>query len=96
MRKKLREAGINTLYLSFDGVTAKTNPKNHWEIPGVLENCRKTGTGIVLVPTVIKGVNDHEVGDIIRFGFKNNDVVRGVNIQPVSLVGGSRMLNAKK
>ncbi len=84
---KLREAGVNTLYLSFDGVTPKTNPKNHYEIPYVLENSRKSGLGIVLVPTVIKGVNDHEIGDIIRFGFKNMDVVRGVNYQPVSLVG---------
>jgi uncharacterized radical SAM superfamily Fe-S cluster-containing enzyme len=92
--KKLRKAGVNTLYLSFDGVTPKTNPKNHWEIPGVLENCRKTGIGIVLVPTVIKGVNDHEVGDILRFGFENNDVVRGVNFQPVSLVG--RITNAER
>jgi uncharacterized radical SAM superfamily Fe-S cluster-containing enzyme len=84
---KVREAGVNTLYLSFDGVTPKTNPKNHWEIPGVLENCRKAGIGIVLVPTMVKGINDHEIGDIVRFGFENNDVVRGVNIQPVSLVG---------
>ncbi len=88
LMKRVRDAGVNTLYLSFDGVTPKTNPKNHWEIPGVLENCRKTGEmGAVLVPTVIKGVNDHEIGDILRFGFRNNDVVRGVNFQPVSLVG---------
>ena len=87
LARDLRDAGVNTLYLSFDGVRPKTNPKNHWEVPGVLENARKTGTGIVLVPTVIKGVNDHEVGDIVRFGFENNDVVRGVNLQPVSLVG---------
>ncbi len=85
--QKIREAGVNTLYLSFDGLTPKTNPKNHWEIPGVFENCRKTGLGVVLVPTVINGVNDHELGDIIKFGFKNIDVVRSVNFQPVSLVG---------
>lgn len=85
--RKISEAGVHTLYLSFDGVSAKSNPKNHWEIPGVMENCRKTGIGIVLVPTVIKGVNDHELGDMIRFGFKNIDVVRSVNFQPVSLVG---------
>jgi uncharacterized radical SAM superfamily Fe-S cluster-containing enzyme len=36
---------------------------------------------------VIRGVNDHEVGDMIRFGFKNVDIVRSVNFQPVSLVG---------
>ena len=85
--KEIRKAGVNTLYLSFDGITPRTNPKNHWEIPGVLENCRKAGMGAVLVPTVIKGTNDHELGDMLRFGFRNTDVVRGVNYQPVSLVG---------
>ena len=85
--KKLREAGVGTMYLSFDGVTPKTNPKNHWEVPAVLDNCRKADIGIVLVPTVIKSMNDQEVGDILRFGFKHNDVIRAVNYQPVSLVG---------
>ncbi len=95
--KKLREEGVNTLYLSFDGVTAKSNPKNHYEIPGILDNCRKAGNvGSVLVPTVIKGVNDHEIGDILRFGFRNNDVVRGVNFQPVSLVGKITNADRKK
>ncbi len=85
--KRVRGAGVNTLYLSFDGLTPETNIKNHWEIPGVLENCREAGIGIVLVPTVIRNINDHEVGDIIKFGFKNIDVIRSVNYQPVSLVG---------
>ncbi len=87
LAKKLREAGVNTLYLSFDGVSPKTNPKNHWEVPKVLENCRKAGLGIVLVPTVIKSVNDHEVWKIVEFALDNIDIVRGVNFQPVSLVG---------
>ncbi len=85
--KRVRAAGVNTVYLSFDGVSEKTNPKNHWEVPQVLGNCRKVGMGIVLVPTVINSVNDHEVGDILKFGFKNIDIIRGVNFQPVSLVG---------
>ena len=85
--KKLRETGVNTVYLSFDGTTPKTNPKNHYEAPFVLENCRKAGLGVVLVPTVIKTVNDGEVGNILKFGLKHIRVVRGVNYQPVSLVG---------
>ncbi len=86
--KKVKAAGVNTLYLSFDGVDAKTNPKNHWEIPDLFANCRQAGlNSIVLVPTIIKGINDHQIGDILRFGFANNDIVRGVNYQPVSLVG---------
>ncbi|MBN2203038.1 MAG: radical SAM protein [Candidatus Aenigmarchaeota archaeon] len=85
--KKVRDAGVNTVYLSFDGTTQQTNPKNHKEIPKMLENARKAGMGIVLVPTVINTVNDHDVGNILRFGIKNIDVVRGINFQPVSLVG---------
>lgn len=85
--KKLEQAGVNTLYLSFDGVSTKTNPKNHWEIPKALENCRKAGIGVVLVPTVINSVNDHELGKIVSFAFNRLDVVRGINFQPVSLVG---------
>jgi uncharacterized radical SAM superfamily Fe-S cluster-containing enzyme len=85
--KQIREAGINTIYYSFDGVTAKANPKNFWETPSILENCRKAGLGIVLVPTIINTINDHEVGDILRFALRHIDIIRGVNYQPVSLVG---------
>ncbi len=90
LARKVKEAakgGHIVLYMSFDGVTKKTNPKNYYEIPGVIKNAREANLSIVLVPTVIKGVNDHETGDIIRFALANNDVVRGVNFQPVSLVG---------
>jgi len=87
LAKQMREAGTNTLYMSFDGVTPQSNPKNHWEAPYAIENCRKADMGIVLVPTIIKGVNDHEIGDIVNFGLNHLDPIRGVNLQPVSLVG---------
>lgn len=82
-----RNGGSIILYMSFDGVTAGTNPKNYWEVPGALENCRKAGLQIVLVPTVIRGINDHQIGEIVKFASANIDIVRGVNFQPVSLVG---------
>ena len=85
--RDVRMAGCNNLYLSFDGVTARTNPKNHWEIPYALDTCRKTGTTVVFVPTVIKSINDHELGGIVRYAQKNMDVVHAVNFQPVSLTG---------
>ncbi len=94
--KEARTNGLNTLYLSFDGITPKTNPKNHWEIPGVLDNCRKSGVHAALVPTVIRGKNDHEIGSIIKFGFNNIDIVRGVNFQPVSLIGKISKADRKK
>jgi uncharacterized radical SAM superfamily Fe-S cluster-containing enzyme len=85
--RRVREAGVNTVYMSFDGVTPRTNPKNHWEAPIAIENCRKVGLGVVLVPTVIKSINDHELGAVIRFGQGNMDVIHAVNFQPVSLTG---------
>ena len=84
---KVRQAGVNTVYMSFDGVSPFTNPKNHWEVPYALDNLRKAKLGVVLVPTVIKHYNLSEVGKIIEFGLQNNDIVRGVNFQPVSIVG---------
>lgn len=85
--KKAANGGHVILYMSFDGISRKTNPKNYYEIPRVIKNARKANLNIVLVPTIIKGVNDHEIGDIIKFALANNDVIRGVNFQPVSLVG---------
>ena len=88
LARKLREAGVNTVYLSFDGLDPRINVKNHWEIPYIFEAFRKSGmTSVVLVPTVIKGWNTHELGKIVRFAAANSDIVRGVNFQPVSLVG---------
>jgi hypothetical protein len=87
LAEKVRKAGVNTIYMSYDGTTLEKNPKNHREIPGALTNCRQADVGVVLVPTVIKGVNDSEVGNIIRFALNNLDPVKGVNFQPVSIVG---------
>ncbi len=39
------------------------------------------------MPTLIRGVNDDQIGDIIRFASHNLDVVKGVNMQPVSFAG---------
>ncbi len=89
--RELRKAGVNTVYLSFDGVSPETNPKNHWEVPFILEVFRKAEmSSVVFVPTVIRTVNDHELGSILKIAANNMDIVRGVNFQPVSLVGMMR------
>jgi len=85
---KLKEAGASVYYLSFDGVDGETNWKNHWEIPFVLKNLRNVGgPGVVLVPTVIRDVNTHQLGDILNFGLNHVDIIRSVNFQPISLTG---------
>ena len=86
--QKLREAGLSTVYLHFDGVSLKTNPllKIHEK---AIENLKAAKQGIVLVPTIIHGKNDHELGDIIRFAVKNISVIRGVNFQPIAFTGAA-------
>lgn len=83
----LSGAGVNTIYTSFDGVSPETNAKNFWEMPEAIRTYRDSGMATVLVPTLIGGQNMDEVGDIIRFAAANSGTIRGVNFQPVSLVG---------
>jgi uncharacterized radical SAM superfamily Fe-S cluster-containing enzyme len=91
--RELKEAGVSTVYLQFDGLT----PDVYKFIRGVdlletkmkaIENCRQGGLrSLVLVVTLVKGVNDSQLGDIINFAAKNFDVIRCINVQPVSLCG---------
>jgi uncharacterized radical SAM superfamily Fe-S cluster-containing enzyme len=91
--KELKVAGVSTIYLQFDGLTSDV----YKYIRGVdlleikmkaIENLRQAGwNSIVLVVTLVKGVNDKQMGDIINFAAKNSDVIRCINVQPVSLCG---------
>jgi len=87
LAREVSEAGARGLYTSFDGVDPERNPKNYWEFPHALSACHDTGMCAMLVPTVIDGWNDHQLGDIVRFAAANADTVCGVNFQPVSFVG---------
>lgn len=95
LAEKLRDAGANTIYMSFDGVSEETNPWIDQNLKAI-ENMREAGLGVVLVPVVINGFNDHELGEIINFAKDNVDIVRGVNFQPVSFVGKIENLSDEK
>jgi hypothetical protein len=90
LAQELRDAGLSTVYLHFDGVTKETNPLLEKTSLPAIENCRKAGLGVVLVPTIINGKNTHEIGDIIRFASKNVDIIRGINFQPVAFTGAAK------
>jgi len=93
--QKLKDTGLNTVYLHFDGISKETNPNLKMHLKAV-ENLKRVRLGIVLVPTVIKGRNDHEIGDIIRFAANNISVIRGVNFQPVAFTGAASDDDARK
>ncbi len=62
-----------------------------------VENCREANQrSVVLVPVIVKGMNDHQLGDIIQYAIKNIDVIRCVNFQPVSFAGRTEEWEVKK
>ncbi len=89
----LERSGLNTVYLQFDGFTPEVNIalRGGDVLPlklKAIENFRRSGlNSVVLVPTLVKGVNDGEVGEIIKFAVENLDVVKGINFQPISFSG---------
>lgn len=93
--QELKDTGLNTVYLHFDGISRETNPflKKHLQ---AVENLKRVRLGTVLVPTIIRGRNDHEVGEIIRFAAGNVSVIRGVNFQPVAFTGAASDEDVKK
>jgi uncharacterized radical SAM superfamily Fe-S cluster-containing enzyme len=85
------------IYMQFDGFKAST----YETIRGVnllpqkikaLDNLAERGMSAVLVACIIKGVNDDEIGEIIRFAMKH-PAVRGVSFQPGFYEGRHLELN---
>ena len=92
--RRLYDAGLCTIYLQFDGITEEPYiaARGYNALPlklKVIENLRMVGIpdSVVLVPTLVKGVNDSQIGDIIQYAADNIDIVRGVNVQPVAFTG---------
>ena len=88
----LAKAGVSVVFLQFDGL----DDKIYQTLRGAalaetklraIENCKAAGLPVVLVPTVAPGVNDHALGDILRFALAHAPHVRGVHIQPISYFG---------
>jgi hypothetical protein len=90
---RLLEADVSSFYLQFDGVT----PEPYKTTRGLdllptkmkaLESLRTGGhDSTILVVTLVRGVNDNQLGQIINFAAENHDIIRCVNVQPVSLAG---------
>lgn len=90
--KRLVDAGLTTVFLQFDG----TRDVIHHTLRGrdlmekkeaAIANCAEHHIGVVLVPTLVPGVNTDDIGNILEFGLQNFPVVRGVHFQPVSYFG---------
>jgi uncharacterized radical SAM superfamily Fe-S cluster-containing enzyme len=89
---RLAEAGLSSIFLQFDGVRDEAfrtmRGRDLLEVKKkAIEHASKAGLGIVLVPTVARGVNVDQLWDIVRFGLEHQPHVRGVHFQPMSYFG---------
>ena len=90
--RNLKKVGLNIVYLQFDGLTDSPYEKlrNAKLLPNklrLIKLCRELDIEIILVPTLQGGINDKEVGDMIRFAAENVDIIRGLVFQPMSFTG---------
>ncbi len=83
----LAELGVH-VYLQFDGLEEATQLTIRGkslteEKLRALERCAEAGVTVSLAAAIERGVNEHEVGAILRFGIKH-PAVTGVFFQPVT------------
>ncbi|MCL2777218.1 MAG: radical SAM protein [Polyangiaceae bacterium] len=89
---KAKKAGLRMAYLQFDGIGNEANAhrkvRNLFDVKvRAIENLHNAGIDVILVVTVVRGVNDDEVGKIIEYAIENADKVTVVSFQPVSFTG---------
>ena len=88
----LQQAGLASVFLQFDGVSSASHiALRGRDLAAIKEqalcNCRAAGLAVVLVPTLVPGINTGEVGAIIDYALRFAPTVRGVHFQPISYFG---------
>lgn len=88
----LKEAGAGSIFLQFDGVDDEVyralRGRPLWEEKqAAVEACGRAALGVVLVPTLVPGLNTHAVGTILEAALRWFPTVRGVHFQPISYFG---------
>ncbi len=90
--RRLADAGLDIVFLQFDGtrddIYETLRGEKLLEIKKeAIRICGENRLGVILVPTVVKGVNDDDLGGIIALARELSPAVRGVHFQPVSFFG---------
>jgi 7,8-dihydro-6-hydroxymethylpterin dimethyltransferase len=86
------QAGLRIAYLQFDGVGEDANAHrkvgNLFDVKlRAIDNLHRAGVDIALVVTIVRTINDDQVGRIVKFAVENCDKISFVSFQPVSFTG---------
>jgi uncharacterized radical SAM superfamily Fe-S cluster-containing enzyme len=90
---RLVDMGLSAVYLQFDGLTKETYQIIRGQDMGEVRMqsiaaIRRAGVCCTLAVAVARGVNDHELGDIVNFGIRYIDTVRAINFQSATKFSG--------
>ncbi|MHA1907224.1 MAG: radical SAM protein [Candidatus Thorarchaeota archaeon] len=88
--KEMAEVEV-VIYLQFDTFRSETSKILRGvdlieKKEKIVENCAKYGLTVVLVPTIVKGLNDDEIGALTNYALSHEHIF-GINFQPLSLTG---------
>ncbi len=90
--REAAEAGLRYAYLQFDGIGNDAN--SHRQVGNLFDvklrainNLHEAGVEIVLVTTLVNGINNDQVGSIVRFALENPKKIAFLSFQPVSFTG---------
>src|ERR671911_488807 len=94
-------AGLRYVYLQFDGIGNDAN--SHRQVGNLFDvkmrainNLHEAGVEIVLVTTLVNGINNDQVGSIIRFALDNPKKIAFLSFQPVSFTGRDEEITAQR
>ena len=89
------------VYLQFDGIGNDAN--SHRQIGNLFDvklrainNLHEAGVDIILVTTLVNGVNNDQVGTIIRFALENPKKISFIAFQPVSFTGRDELITEQR
>ena len=87
---RLRDAGLSQVYLQMDGLDSGVSESIRGadlveDKHRAIENCKQAGLQVALSVTVVPGVNEHCLWQMIRFGMEQG--LTGINFQSVTLSG---------
>lgn len=93
---RLREAGLDSVYLQWDGPDDVACAPLRGTLPGeslmarkadAVRHCAAAGLGVVLVATLMPEANLSRLGDLLRQALRLGPAVRGLHLQPLSRFG---------
>jgi uncharacterized radical SAM superfamily Fe-S cluster-containing enzyme len=92
LAKELVDAGLSGVYLQFDGLKTETYDvirgfgSNLLSLKNkAIKLARKADLEVALAATIVKGINDDQLWDIIKYAIKMD--TKGVNFQPFAMLG---------